>query len=306
MDFRQYDNALGRFHNMDRLTELAPSITPYRFGFNNPNYWSDPTGLFETRELALAHISNNNLTGADVFENVDGTFSIFHQVGNGSYTITMIADELVISGTIKAISIGGNNGGGSNGGYLGGGGYPSFSGSSGKGGYDSSGSGGGNSNSSGKNKGYFANYFKSYFSYKRSAHSNAYSPYIPTNRDISKGLMTVGNGIAYVGYAAILSGAGAKPGIALVAVGNGMSSAGLAFDAILDYQEGNKSLALFKVSALGLTPIIGSQTKKGARWFNSLNPPATRPGNTTMDYFIDAQMNFYQGKMIENQENGNN
>ncbi|HRE77744.1 MAG TPA: hypothetical protein PLL09_07965 [Flavobacterium sp.] len=36
MDFRQYDAALGRFMAMDRLTELTPGITPYRFAFNNP------------------------------------------------------------------------------------------------------------------------------------------------------------------------------------------------------------------------------------------------------------------------------
>jgi RHS repeat-associated protein len=45
MDFRQYDNALGRFHGMDRLAEQMSSITPYHFGFNNPNYWADPSGL---------------------------------------------------------------------------------------------------------------------------------------------------------------------------------------------------------------------------------------------------------------------
>lgn len=47
MDFRQYDNALGRFYNPDRLAEAAHSITPYRFGFNNPVYFSDPSGLWE-------------------------------------------------------------------------------------------------------------------------------------------------------------------------------------------------------------------------------------------------------------------
>ncbi|MXV39400.1 hypothetical protein GO491_12085, partial [Flavobacteriaceae bacterium Ap0902] len=47
MDFRQYDNALGRFLNPDALSELAPMHTPYRFGFNNPVYWRDPTGLYE-------------------------------------------------------------------------------------------------------------------------------------------------------------------------------------------------------------------------------------------------------------------
>src|SRR5690554_6154785 len=47
MDFRNYDPTLGRFHVIDPLAAFAPSSTPFRFGFNNPVYWSDPTGLFE-------------------------------------------------------------------------------------------------------------------------------------------------------------------------------------------------------------------------------------------------------------------
>jgi RHS repeat-associated protein len=48
MDFRMYDSALGRFHNIDKMADIMPSLTPYRFGFNNPVMWSDPTGLFES------------------------------------------------------------------------------------------------------------------------------------------------------------------------------------------------------------------------------------------------------------------
>ncbi len=46
---------------MDRLAELAPGITPYRFAFNNPNIFADPTGLFETR--------NGQMVGADGLTN---------------------------------------------------------------------------------------------------------------------------------------------------------------------------------------------------------------------------------------------
>jgi RHS repeat-associated protein len=46
MDFRQYDNAIGRFVGMDRLSELIQFQSPYGFSYNNPNYWSDPSGLF--------------------------------------------------------------------------------------------------------------------------------------------------------------------------------------------------------------------------------------------------------------------
>jgi len=58
MDYRQYDNALGRFNSMDRLAELAPMWSTYRFAFNNPVYWKDPTGLFEDN---IENFENNNL-----------------------------------------------------------------------------------------------------------------------------------------------------------------------------------------------------------------------------------------------------
>lgn len=47
MDFRNYDPAIGRFLSPDPVSELMPKMTPYRFAFNNPIYWSDPTGLIE-------------------------------------------------------------------------------------------------------------------------------------------------------------------------------------------------------------------------------------------------------------------
>jgi RHS repeat-associated protein len=47
MDFRQYDNALGRFLNPDRLAELAFDQTPYRYAYNNPIFYKDPSGLYE-------------------------------------------------------------------------------------------------------------------------------------------------------------------------------------------------------------------------------------------------------------------
>jgi len=53
MDFRMYDNALGRFHNIDAMTEIMPSLSPYRFAFNNPVIWKDPTGLSEESELPV-------------------------------------------------------------------------------------------------------------------------------------------------------------------------------------------------------------------------------------------------------------
>ncbi|MBS1745562.1 MAG: hypothetical protein JST21_05285 [Bacteroidetes bacterium] len=43
--FRQYDAQIGRFTGIDMLAELTPSLTPYHFGADDPNYWNDPTGL---------------------------------------------------------------------------------------------------------------------------------------------------------------------------------------------------------------------------------------------------------------------
>jgi RHS repeat-associated protein len=43
--FRGYDPALGRFHQPDAITDLLPGISSYAFGFNNPVYFNDPSGL---------------------------------------------------------------------------------------------------------------------------------------------------------------------------------------------------------------------------------------------------------------------
>jgi len=45
MTWRQYDNALGRFHGIDALAAMSPGLTPYHFANNNPIVFSDPTGL---------------------------------------------------------------------------------------------------------------------------------------------------------------------------------------------------------------------------------------------------------------------
>ncbi|MDI1256695.1 MAG: hypothetical protein PSV16_11400 [Flavobacterium sp.] len=45
MDYRQYDNAIGRFNGMDALAESAFSVTPYHFCAGNPVVFGDPSGL---------------------------------------------------------------------------------------------------------------------------------------------------------------------------------------------------------------------------------------------------------------------
>ena len=50
MDFRQYDASTGRFGSIDLMSEESYSLTPFRFGFNNPVSYNDPTGLWEEIE----------------------------------------------------------------------------------------------------------------------------------------------------------------------------------------------------------------------------------------------------------------
>jgi hypothetical protein len=60
MDYRQYDSAIGRFCSIDVLSELAPSLSPYRFAFNNPIFFSDPTGLYKIDKNGNINITNPN------------------------------------------------------------------------------------------------------------------------------------------------------------------------------------------------------------------------------------------------------
>ena len=45
MDFRLYDNALGRFFGIDLLADMFTDQSPYHFGYNNPISFMDPLGL---------------------------------------------------------------------------------------------------------------------------------------------------------------------------------------------------------------------------------------------------------------------
>ncbi|MDW3210924.1 MAG: RHS repeat-associated core domain-containing protein [Reichenbachiella sp.] len=55
--FRKYDPSLGRFHGVDALASMYPSLTPSQFGLNNPIMGNDPTGL-KTDPVADARSGN--------------------------------------------------------------------------------------------------------------------------------------------------------------------------------------------------------------------------------------------------------
>src|SRR5690606_37370184 len=82
-DFRQYDPALGRFVTIDLLSELAPNYTPYRYGFNNPNIFTDPTGLFESVQTALEFAESLG------FNN----YNISYSVELEGYVVTVIGGQ---------------------------------------------------------------------------------------------------------------------------------------------------------------------------------------------------------------------
>ena len=50
---RWYDACLGRWTSVDPLAELAPDWTPYRYGFNNPLRYTDPTGMNEVEDMKI-------------------------------------------------------------------------------------------------------------------------------------------------------------------------------------------------------------------------------------------------------------
>jgi RHS repeat-associated protein len=48
---RFYDACVGRWSSVDPLAEVNPDWNPYRYGFNNPLTYTDPTGMIEGHGL---------------------------------------------------------------------------------------------------------------------------------------------------------------------------------------------------------------------------------------------------------------
>ncbi len=102
MDYRQYDNAIGRFVVVDPFAELSYSMTPYKFAYNSPVYWNDPLGLFETRDEAKAYAKEHGIRTGWFSQNKiqkgeDGTWSINNAKGSTS-TYAASADVAAVLG----------------------------------------------------------------------------------------------------------------------------------------------------------------------------------------------------------------
>lgn len=100
---RYYDPRISVWYSVDPLAEKAPSWTPYRYCFNNPVRFTDPTGLFEgpgdefktpdeaAKDFALNYngqsIINNVEVGAVLYQNKNGTYSYTEPTGATTYEL---------------------------------------------------------------------------------------------------------------------------------------------------------------------------------------------------------------------------
>ena len=94
MDFRQYDNALGRFHSIDALASSIPSITPYHFGFSNPVYWADPSGLMPQWMQSAWDATEEGTNSYWINDGNGNLVNLFNSTGEYSVTLP----ELYVSG----------------------------------------------------------------------------------------------------------------------------------------------------------------------------------------------------------------
>ncbi len=145
---RYYDPRTSIWISVDPLAEQAPDWTPYRYGFNNPIRFIDPDGMFEyppsEEEFANRGISIESIENGYEWRDADGNWAFNSETktweGIDGTDVNIYAETRQIEG-IEITN---------------------------------------QKQSEPKKKGYFESYYKDYFSYKRPAHANAYSPYIPS------------------------------------------------------------------------------------------------------------------------------
>ena len=65
MDFRQYDNALGRFNSIDALSDIEHNYSTYSYSRNNPNIFTDPSGMSPDYHDGDDHDWNSGVVGFD-------------------------------------------------------------------------------------------------------------------------------------------------------------------------------------------------------------------------------------------------
>jgi RHS repeat-associated protein len=81
MDYRQYDNALGRFNSIDALSEMSYSTSPFVFAYNNPIFWADPSGLLS--QGFIDSLWKNSANNASTIWTNDGSGNFDKAGGSG-------------------------------------------------------------------------------------------------------------------------------------------------------------------------------------------------------------------------------
>jgi hypothetical protein len=87
---RNYDPAIGRWLSPDPLAEEAYNWTPFRFGFNNPIRFSDPTGLVE--KDWIPEVNDTTRAVSYTAEKVDSAKTLFSQYGTSQEKAEKITD----------------------------------------------------------------------------------------------------------------------------------------------------------------------------------------------------------------------
>jgi len=80
-EFRFCDPWSGSWAGVDVFSDIAPEISPYRIGLNNPILYEDPFGLFESKAAAKEYAKENGIkTGlfrkSKIRKQADGSFAI--------------------------------------------------------------------------------------------------------------------------------------------------------------------------------------------------------------------------------------
>jgi RHS repeat-associated protein len=82
---RFYDPIIGRWNSPDLLAELAPSLSPFRYCYNNPVNFTDRFGLFESRSEARKYRREHYIDG-QIRKDANGEYSIYDSKAGVSYS----------------------------------------------------------------------------------------------------------------------------------------------------------------------------------------------------------------------------
>uniref|UniRef100_UPI0032B4C9CF RHS repeat domain-containing protein n=1 Tax=Flavobacterium adhaerens TaxID=3149043 RepID=UPI0032B4C9CF len=187
MDFRQYDNALGRFNSIDALSEMSFSTSPFAFARNNPVFWMDPSGLLSQEFINSLWNNSNNSSGKTVWTNTGGSF-YSDNIGNGKAgSVDNTTNEFTGHDALSEVTITKNNRGDAS--YL------------------------------GQLQAHVYSTGKFYSSWRTRQRINKFS-------DLGQGLQDIGDGIAIAGYALTATGVLAEVGVPLAGIGNSISLGG--------------------------------------------------------------------------------